>query len=207
MLRCTLLTEGPSDACLIPVIEWTFRNLNPGILPVITWADLRSSRPGVDLISKIPVTLKQYPCEILFIHRDADRSTVEERVREIENAVRSTPLTTHRIPLIPVRMTEAWLLIDENAIRIAANNPKGRMVLKLPSLSNLEREANPKQLLRERLTEASGLRSRSRRKFRPEGRARIVSENISDFSPLMQLPAYREFRSRLAGVLNSMGNQ
>jgi hypothetical protein len=38
------------------------------------------------------------------------------------------------IPVVPVRMTEAWLLADEFAIRSAPGNPNGTQSLDLPDL-------------------------------------------------------------------------
>jgi hypothetical protein len=38
--------------------------------------------------------------------------------------------------VVPVRMMEAWLLIDEMAIRRVAGNPNGRIPIELPVLNN-----------------------------------------------------------------------
>ena len=53
------------------------------------------------------------------------------------------------ICVIPVRMTEAWLLIDEKAIRIAAGNRNGTEILEIPKLHELESLPDPKKLLYE----------------------------------------------------------
>jgi hypothetical protein len=45
-------------------------------------------------------------------------------------------------------MTEAWLLIDEKAIREAAGNPKGRQPLNLPKPSKTEELSDPKETLK-----------------------------------------------------------
>jgi hypothetical protein len=50
--------------------------------------------------------------------------------------------------VIPVKMTEAWLLIDEKAIREAAGNPKGRQPLNLPKPSKTEELSDPKETLK-----------------------------------------------------------
>lgn len=54
------------------------------------------------------------------------------RRTEIVNALPAE--TTRHIPVIPVRMTEAWLLGHELSIRSAAGNPNGSENLELPDL-------------------------------------------------------------------------
>jgi hypothetical protein len=44
-------------------------------------------------------------------------------------------------------MTEAWLLIDETALRTAAGAPGGRQIVNLPPSRELESLADPKTLL------------------------------------------------------------
>jgi hypothetical protein len=57
-------------------------------------------------------------------------------------------------------MLEAWLLLDETAIRQVAGNPKGKINLLLPKASNVENIADPKQQLKDTLAKASGLSGR-----------------------------------------------
>ncbi|WP_331716400.1 hypothetical protein [Micromonospora chokoriensis] len=66
------------------------------------------------------------------------------------------------MPVIPVRMTEAWLLLDETAIRQVAGNPRGRMDLGLPKHHEVESVANPKQILSTCLLKAAGETGRRR---------------------------------------------
>ena len=64
---------------------------------------------------------------MLFIHRDAEREPHEKRVAEVEAALEGVELgETQPVPVVPIRMQEAWLLFDERAIRYASGNPKGR---------------------------------------------------------------------------------
>ena len=61
-----------------------------------------------------------YPCQILFIHRDADKESWENRCTEIEWAVqaaRGAGSLPRHVRVVPVRMTEAWMLADERALR------------------------------------------------------------------------------------------
>ena len=49
--------------------------------------------------------------------------------------------------VVPVRMQEAWLLIDEAALRRAAGDPNGTQPLAMPDVQRLEELADPKQLI------------------------------------------------------------
>ena len=88
-------------------------------------------------------------------------------------------------------MTEAWLLFDEPAIRLAAGNPNGKTPLNVPDLSVIEQIPDPKDVLFEVLREASGLTGRRLKRFNmAECRIR-VTDLVSDFSPLRKLSAFK----------------
>ena len=109
------------------------------------------------------------------------------------------------VAVIPVRMTEAWLLIDEKALRIAAGNPRGRGALEMPSISRLESLADPKALLRDLLVSASEAKGRKRRRFDRVEAMRRLADLIADYSPLERLPAFRAFRAELEAGLEAIG--
>lgn len=90
-------------------------------------------------------------------------------------------------------MTEAWLLMDERAIRAAADNPSGSGSLGLPALSELERLKDPKDALRTALKKACEKTGRRLGQFRRDLPLRVqrVAELIEDFSPLRNLSAFR----------------
>jgi hypothetical protein len=92
-------------------------------------------------------------------------------------------------------MTEAWLLIDDKAIRSAADNPNGEEPMPFPLLRRLESLADPKKILRECLLSASGKKGRRLDQFRRDlpGRIYRVADLIQDFSPLRALPAFHRF--------------
>ena len=54
--------------------------------------------------------------DLLFVHRDADAAGHEARTREIVDASANMELNVNRVPIVPVRATEAWILLDEAAI-------------------------------------------------------------------------------------------
>lgn len=151
--------------------------------------------PPEGLAERINRGFAAYPCDLLFIHRDAESERRETRAEEIRVAAQAADVPEY-VPLIPVRMTEAWLLIDEDAIRVSADNPNGTNQLPIPTMGTLEGIPNPKQVLQECLVAACDLGRRRRDQFyrRIGARVQRVAFLINDFGPLEQLSAFRAFR-------------
>ena len=82
-------------------------------------------------------------------------------------------------------------MFDEQAVKIAAGNPNCRTDIQLPSLSTMESLSDPKQILAEVLVQASELRGRHLKRFKPGHCRHLITENIEDFSPLFELSAFR----------------
>jgi len=209
-LRYTLVTDGSSDVVLIPILTWVL--IENGIRCVIRaeWADLRRLpiRGKLRLHDRIRLSLKYYPCDLLFVHRDAEREPPDSRKREILKAVGKTGDSLSGRPavcVVPVRMQEAWLLFDEKAIRFAAGNRSGRQPLSLPRMSRVEKIPDPKALLHECLRRASGLQGRRLRRFRANQSALRIAENIDDFSPLRALSAFDALENDLKEIIAQQG--
>ena len=102
-------------------------------------------------------------------------------------------------------MQEAWLLIDQSALRKAAGNPLGRRPLQVPDPKTLEDLPNPKQTLHELLRQASELHGRRLRRFNRDVRARVyrVAQEIGDFGPLRGLTAFRRLERRVVAIRQS----
>jgi hypothetical protein len=130
----------------------------------------------------------------MFVHRDADDEPHAQRRREIETAWADAAQRKQDIPpavcVIPIRMQETWLLLEEAAIRRAAGNPNGREPLKLPRVAQLENVPDPKQVLYEALKKASGLSGRRLKAFQERRAAVRVADYIDDFTPLRRLSAF-----------------
>lgn len=191
VLRYALVADGGRDRALLPVIRWCIR----GLRPRLEVAEPRVSvRGGRDLAAEMQDALDTHLPDILLVHRDAERMRPERRRLEIPSA----PGRVVRI--VPVRMTEAWLLFDEAALRTASSNPHGRERLNLPDLRRVESLPDPKRVLRELLLAASGndtMRRRKRFQRDEPGLTERVAECIQDFSPLRCLSAFGDFESDL----------
>jgi len=206
-LRYSLLTDGSSDRVLLRIIDWLLRHhVSAGLAVQGEWADLRQlHNPPRNLADRIEQAVYLYPCDVLFIHRDAEAAPREHRAREIEEAkANSSQGNLPSICVVPVRMTEAWLLFDEQAIRKAAGNLNGSAPLSVPAYG-AEGVPNPKELLHELLLTASELTGRRRKRFRPERCVWNVAQYISDFTPLRSLSAFRAMEQDVAQLLNCQG--
>jgi len=205
-LRFTLVSDGPSDRPLLPILTWLL--IECGVQETIDpqWLDFRLlPNPPTSLSGRIDAALQLYACDILFVHRDAERGSVEERKKEIHEAVERCRHALPAVCVVPIRMTEAWLLFDTKAIRKAAGNPNGRENLNIPELRRLESLPDPKEILHQSLRDASGLTGRRLKKFNPKRMVYDVANFIDDFSPLRLLSAFQHLEQEVRETLNSNG--
>ena len=189
MIRISLLTDGPSDRALIPMLQWLVGSMTSTPI-AMQWVDLRGRRrssTGAGLSDRVNDALHYYPCDVLFVHRDAEGQPAEWRYQEIATAV---PPHQQRVAVVPVRMQEAWLLHDERALRKAAGRPSGGEPLNLPSLARIEALPNPKEALHNALLTAAAVTGRRRRAFDAATTASRLAELIEDWKPLRQLSAF-----------------
>jgi hypothetical protein len=192
-----LISDGGSDKTLIPLLKWLLRR-------TFNQAPINGERADFSRFPSIPRTLQDYICltiefyrpDVLFIHRDAEAQDPNLRYDEIWRAITEARQKRPNLPIphicvVPIRMTEAWLLFDEHAIRKAAGNPAGRRAINIPALNRLEGIPDPKDLLFTNLMTASELTGRKRKRFNPAKRRYRIAENIEDYSPLFALSAFR----------------
>ncbi len=202
-IRYTLLANGGSDRALLPLLDWLMRQHLPERAIRSQWADLgRLAFPPSALVEKIERAVDLYPCDLIFIHRDSERVPRGDRADEIRQAADASCIGAIAVPVVPVRMTEAWFLFDEQAIRRAAGNPNGHVPLQLPP--NPEGLPDPKSTLHSLLEAATELPRRRLKRFRVALRVHRVAQLIQDFSPLRGLPAFCQFEAELQNVLNSL---
>jgi hypothetical protein len=203
-IRYTLITDGSSDKALIPILTWLLKDVGIDYPIQAEWADLgRLRKPPKTLDEKISKSIELYESNILFIHRDAENQPPTNRkteIRDAERLVKKSTVVPPIICVIPIRMTESWLLFDENAIRQAAGNPQGKQELNLPRISEVERIPDPKALLKNILSIAGANSKRRRDDNIPIAR---LADLIEDFKPLKDLTAFQELEKELRNILSS----
>ena len=209
-LRITLLADGPSDRVLIPILRWLLHR-QCGSIPIQSrFADLRFlPRPSRDIAERVRQSAELFPCDLLFVHRDAERESIGKRKQEIHEALGKSGLTSPPpiVCVVPARMQEAWLLIDETALRLASGNPNGSQTLNMPKVNDLEMLPDPKQILHDLLREASGLQGRRLNRFQSKLGACVerVAERIVNFQLLRGLSAFQSLEVDLEEVVRDQG--
>lgn len=204
-LKYTLIADGSSDSVLLKIIKWSLDDLYPRLSNEGSFADFRQmQKPPKRLIDKVENAKLYYPFDILFVHRDAestDLRKISQRVHEVSSELKKDDIDK-TICIVPIKMMETWLLIDQDAIKKAAGNRNYSGNINLPSMRNLERESQPKELLHTFLREASGKKERNLKKFNIDKAVHLVAENIEDFSPLRSLFAFQAFEEELKRVVD-----
>ncbi|MGC4057782.1 MAG: hypothetical protein QM743_06625 [Chitinophagaceae bacterium] len=207
-LQYTLIGDGSSDKALMRIIEWLLNDLYHR-LPVkgsfADFRDLRNPPAKGDIEGQIRHALYYYPCDILFYHRDAestDTGIVERRKQEIYTNINHTIAPEKVVCIVPVVMTEAWLLLDEEAIKKASGNRNFAGPLNLPAVQGLEQHRDPKERLFEFLKAASGLKGRNLAKFNIHKAVHDVADYISDFSLLRQLNSFQDFEASVTHAID-----
>jgi hypothetical protein len=103
-------------------------------------------------------------------------------------------------------MTEAWLLVDECAIRLAASNPAGTVALDLPPLSRLETIPSPKDVLHRALEVASGRTGRRLAQFKRDMGQHVqrVAQVMQKKEQLRSLSAFKRLEDDTREALSSL---
>ena len=203
-----LIGEGRSDEGLIPHIERLIIALgadevtgtapNFGVIP---------GHHGHSVAEKLRTAIQLEPAaNLVIIHRDADSRDPEPRYQEVAAAAEEYCQERQWVAVIPVQETEAWLLLDEAAIRLVAGKPNGRAPINLPLIGRVEQVADPKEVLEQALVDASELSGRRVAKFRsslPAKRKQLL-EQLAIGGVLERLPSWTRFRTDLAAVLREL---
>jgi len=206
-IRFILLCEGGSDRALTRHLEELLVSCGaPAAVGIaIALSTVRDPGGGGSMLERKmgAVLAAETEYDLLFVHRDAAAAGPEARAKEIAEASANLALNVSRVPIVPVRTTEAWILLDEAAIRRVAGNPRGKQPLDLPKPSNVEHLANPKGALAMALAAASGCRGNRLRKFKNRfGQHRqILLEQLPVGGALDHVPAWTRLRQAVSALV------
>lgn len=198
-INCTLVADGSSDGILQFPIKWLLEQKLPEHAINLVFADLRNYSGARSLSHRIELACELFPCDVLFVHRDAEKQSISKRESEIIAALSGN--SSIGIPIVPIRMSEAWLLLSVSSIRQASGNPNGRERVHLPPISQLESQPDPKSLLIGLIKQASGLNKRRQSSLNPRTVIHRLAELIEDYSALRQLSAFNVFEAKVDEVL------
>ncbi|MEW5930701.1 MAG: hypothetical protein AB1941_24840 [Gemmatimonadota bacterium] len=204
-IHFVLVGEGTSDDGLIPHLETLCIHLGADEVTGTAIDFRRLDQPvGHSLQAKLGAAVQLEPAaNLFFLHRDADSPDPAPRRAEIVDAVGAVGLPQAWVAIVPVQETEAWLLLDEAAIRMVAGKPRGRVPLNLPRANQVESVANPKERLQDALvtaSEATGRRLAKTRRDFPEHR-RILLQRLPIGGPLREVHSWVLLEFDLTAVI------
>lgn len=187
-LTWAIVADGGTDRLLVPVIQWAIHRLDPDV--EILEPEFRKRRGSIEE----SIGACSSGAMIVFVHRDSENLTLHDRLQEFEAVAREKV-----VPVVPVQMSEAWILFDGPAVAKAAGSRTADVPV--PRTTEIESIGNPKERLDELLFlaagEPTGRRGRNFRRSLAQRRV-SVAEYIVDYSPLESVPAFRSFQGTLA---------
>jgi hypothetical protein len=192
-----LLCEGSSDQPLVQHLQTLL--VRNGASSAVGTADYRKGT--------VPEKLRRCLAEnealdLVFVHRDADGRSPEARIAEVMRGAASVNLPVPCIPLVPISMTEAWLLVDESAIREVVGRPQGRADLGIPPVRRIETTADPKSVLKAALGRASEKTGRRLREEQRQfySRRRVLLQRLNPDGAVRQLSAWTALEADVAAL-------
>jgi Domain of unknown function (DUF4276) len=206
-LYFVLICEGPSDQALVSHLQRLCLKAGADEVEGAP-TDFSHLDVGKSLREKLQAAMKhEESANLFFLHRDADARDHRPRRKEVTEAIDANEPSVPCVAVIPVQEIEAWLLLDEMAIRRVAGNPKGKFPLKLPAPSAVERLASPKEILQAKLFQAFEQTSPRRlKKFKAlfNTHRRILLEELPIGGRLDKVPAWTRLREDIRGAIASM---
>ena len=182
------MADGGTDRLLVPIIQWAIHRLDPDV--EILEPEFRKRHGSVvDFLGGYESGVM-----LVFVHRDSENLSLQQRSREFEAVTQPNV-----VPVVPVQMSEAWILFDGTAVAKAAGSPGSRVPV--PAIAEIEGISNPKERLDQLLFRAAGSPTgRHGQNFKRSivDRRVSVAEYISDYAPLRHLPAFRRFQRSLS---------
>ncbi|MEV6606740.1 hypothetical protein [Kutzneria sp. NPDC051319] len=196
------VAEGTSDAPLAALVTDLFAEHDVRLRlqePDFSWLKVAK-----DVRSKVVagIELAKTDFNVIVVHRDADNAGAAARTQEIVEAVTGLAAGARVVPVVPVRMTEAWLLLDEAAIRRVAGNPNSRAKLGLPKLHEVESVADPKDVLARCLLTAADCTGRRRDQVRKRfgDHRRNLLQRLDPHGPVTKLASWQRLVDSVAAA-------
>ncbi len=143
---------------------------------------------------------------VLCIHVDADdendKKAFEDRINSGFKAVEESnkALCKNLIALVPVYMTEAWMLADIDVFKDEIGTDKSNSELRLPRINQIEKISDPKETINNAIKIAFTNYS-SRRNIPRIGEIYMPLSQKIRIDSLKNLPSYLKFRRAVKNAL------
>jgi len=208
-----LATEGSSDHRFLPnIIQRTFERVafedqqeieifEPICLSQISGENIREKA------KKYAIQAVEKGAMVLCFHADADDKTDEnafnERINPAFNAIKSDKgdLCNNLVAIVPIQMTEAWMLADKELLKkeLCTNKSDSELAIdKEP-----ESFSNPKETIKNAINKArEGIAKRYRNKLKIDDLYSPLATTI-ELSKLESLSSYKKFEEAVRDIFGS----
>jgi len=218
-LVMALVVEGSTDARFLDVIaERTALQIldehNPSVVEVLP---VQRLHPKAETQAQrvLAAARAAYGYHLLLLHADADApsrdAAWQERIRPglalVQEALaRAEAVCDHLVALIPVHMTEAWMLADSAALLevIGTDETAVTLGMNIP-IGQIEAIADPKARVEEIVAAVRRRISVRRRKYVQMASLYEPLARRIPLDRLALLPSYRAFETELARALSRVG--
>jgi len=216
-LGLALFAEGPTDhRFLSPILRRTAEELclqySTDQIEISNMLELHSPLQyrNQDRARRIVEAARQArgAYNILFMHTDGasdPERAWQERIRPAVQRliVECANVQERPVAVVPIRETEAWALVDGEALRGAFGTVLDDVDLGIPNRPReVERIADPKQALDRAFDRVIG--SRRRRKKKAPVFLNVIGERVR-LALLRQVPAFQRFEQDLRTALTDLG--
>lgn len=146
----------------------------------------------------------------LFVHNDSDNLTYDSALQQrfvpgFNRVQQATEEVCRKlVPIIPIRMIEAWMLADYHALCQVLGTNLSLQALGLPNKASLvESIAKPKETINGIIRKINAGSSRNRRTITLDTRYELLARQIS-LNKLLELSSYKQFVKVLMEVLEEL---
>ncbi|OQX24118.1 MAG: hypothetical protein BWK80_22480 [Desulfobacteraceae bacterium IS3] len=214
-----LYAEGRTDERFLPIIiRRTVQNIliRHGELPVNvaepTVLKLKKSKPSARAECILKAAEQASGYHALIVHADADDRMADRAMKEriqpgfdlVLKQKDKNKVCRQLAPIIPIRMTEAWMLTDIKALQDVIGTDLDARKMGVPEKSKaVESLSDPKQTLQEAVRNALANRPRRRGRISLASLYEPLAEQIR-LACLESVSAYGQFTADLTNMLTAL---
>ena len=112
-LTRSVVADGGTDRLLVPIIQWAIHQIDPDV--EILEPQFQKRHGSVEDF----LNAYESGVMLIFVHRDSESLSLDDRLREFRTVIRPNV-----VPVVPVQMSEAWILFD--GVAVAKGRRKNR---------------------------------------------------------------------------------
>jgi hypothetical protein len=209
-----LYTEGPTDIRFLKsVIKRSFEEICyecPGDMEIFDIQEINIDKSSFteDVINASRKGVKDFGIMILCVHTDADDNSdnnaynnkINPALTEIEKTAED--ICKIIVPLVPVQMTEAWMLADKELLKKEIGTHKNDTELDI--YKNPEQYSDPKDVIKNVIRIASQERTRRHRKDMTISDMYLSIGQAISIDKLKQIASYNKFQENIRNALKQL---